>query len=178
MIPTRKQCEKLIIEFDLPKNIITHSELVRDVSCFIGEKISSNGTEINLDLVKAAAHLHDLDKVMTAGNNKDHGFWAANILSKRGMGEITSPIKKHALNNISNPIMQPTTLEEKIIFYSDKICTEKVISLEDRAYYWIKKFPEAKKVILNNITLVAKLEEELLAYAGITFNDIANKFNH
>jgi putative nucleotidyltransferase with HDIG domain len=177
MIPTRKQCEKLMIEFDLPKNVISHSELVRDVSCFLAEKLMSKGIKVNLELLKAAAHLHDLDKVITTGNNKEHGICAANILSKRGMGEITLPIRRHALNNISLPDNQPTTIEEKIIFYADKICIEKVISLEERAYSWIKRFPEAKKSILSNISLVAKLEEEILGNAGIRFKDIEDQFN-
>jgi len=178
MIPTRKQCEKLIAEFDLPQNVIDHSNLVRDVSCFLGEKIIIKGIKLNLELIRAAAHLHDLDKLITVANNKKHGLHAANLLSKRGMGEIASPIKKHPLSSISDPINSPNTIEEKVIFYADKICTTKIISVEERAYLWIKKFPKAKNTILNNIVLVVKLEEEILEYAGISFDEISKKFNH
>jgi putative nucleotidyltransferase with HDIG domain len=178
MIPTRKQCEKLIYEFNLPNNVIIHSQLVMEVSCFLADKIESAGIKLNKEVIKAAALLHDLDKTLTLKDNANHGLFAANILIKRGMGEISSPIKKHSLSNISSPNTAPVTYEEKIIFYADKICGEKVISLEERAYLWIKKFPQAKKAILNNIVMVAKLENEILSLANITFEDIIEKFNN
>lgn len=173
MIPTKKQCFKILENYQIPSRIIEHSEMVLYVAVFLADKCNLNNAYVNTDIVKAAALLHDLDKLMVIGNPSKHGFIAADILAKKGMNEITSPIKKHSLSHIKGDLQhKPLTLEEKIIFYSDKICTNKLVSLEDRALAWIKKYPQNTNQILEEINLVGLLEKEILAFAKINFKDI------
>ena len=177
MIPTKKQCLKILEQYKIPQKIVDHSELVTEVCVFIAENIIRKGQTVNLEMLKAAAMLHDLDKIIIGTDYKKHGSITANILTKQGMGEICSPIIKHSLGHISIQDMKPETIEEKILFYADKICTDKLMSLEERGLDWIQRDPGSKDLILSKLPLVANLENEILINAGISFDDIKKAQN-
>jgi len=177
MIPTRKQCEKIWQEYNIPAPIIEHMELVSRVCVFLGERLENKGEKINTEALKAAALLHDLDKIMIGRNEHNHGFLAAQILEKKGMVDLSGMIKKHALANIASTVNKPESIEEKVLFYADKIASDKIFSLEDRSFSWIENHPEAKKLILEKLPLLAALEQEILTKTDLKFEDIRNKFN-
>ncbi|OIP23888.1 hypothetical protein AUK11_04410 [bacterium CG2_30_37_16] len=177
MIPTKKQCEKIWQEYNIPAPIIKHMELVSEICVFLGERLEKRGDKIDLEALKSAALLHDLDKIMIGRNERNHGFLTADILERRGIRELSGMIKKHALANITDATNKPEAIEEKVLFHSDKIASDKVISLEDRSFSWIEKYPEAKKIILEKLPALAALEQEILAKTDLKFEDIINKFN-
>ncbi|HBG81558.1 TPA: hypothetical protein DDW69_01820 [candidate division CPR2 bacterium] len=177
MIPTKKQALKILDQYDLPEPVIKHSLLVCEVSDFIGQKMITNGQNVELEKLKAAAILLDLDKAIVGSDYKKHGHVAAQILSKKGMSEIAPLVKKHWVGNIGTSDLNPQTIEEKILFYADKITSTKIVSLEERGFSWLKKLPGKKDRILRNLSLVGKLEEEILSLAKITFKDIEQHFN-
>ena len=66
MLPNREQAIELLHKNKCPQQVINHCIAVANLALETAKKISSNGLEVNLELVEAGALLHDL------GRSKNH----------------------------------------------------------------------------------------------------------
>lgn len=165
----------LLSKYGVPENIIAHCINVSKIAVFIAEKINSRGGNVNVSLVRAAALLHDIDKIIEIKNKSGrHGEMAREILEKEGYPEIAKIAQRHVIHQILKEGAL-STLEEKIVFYADKrVKHDKVVSLSERFEYLRKIYPQ----YLDSINLAEprtkELEAEIMNKAGINADEINN----
>ncbi|MBW2514195.1 MAG: HD domain-containing protein, partial [Deltaproteobacteria bacterium] len=61
-IPTEKECYGLIHEMGMMDHIVDHSEQVCRVAVCLAEYLSREGIDLNHELIRASALLHDITK--------------------------------------------------------------------------------------------------------------------
>ena len=153
-IPTKKQCLEILKKNKTPSNVIEHCKAVCIVAEEIADKLIKKGIKVNKKLVIAASLLHDIER-----EKKNHVVEGANLLRKMGFQEVAEVMSKHSLYKIENPLQQPNTYEEKIVFYADKRAkNDKIVSMDER-------FRELKQRynidFTNEHEFAKKIEEEL-----------------
>jgi putative nucleotidyltransferase with HDIG domain len=162
-IPTRAQCYGLFRKYKTPENVIRHSEMVARVAVFVAGKLKEAGAGINVKAVEAAALLHDIARL-----EKNHSEAAARIISKEGYPEIAEIARKHSYNAIN----ELNSWEEKVVFYADKRAEYEIVSVRERIAGWVRKYPEHEKKIMQNVSAIKKLENEIFSKLKITPEDI------
>jgi len=153
-IPTEKECLTILSKNNTPENVIKHSKAVCKAALEIADKLIEKGVEVNRELVLAGALLHDIERV-----KKEHVLEGAKKLEELGFKEVAEVVKKHGCRYLKKWEFNPRTIEEKIVFYADKITYEdERVTVEERLTRWnkdaIKKYPKG-------YNFVKKIEKEL-----------------
>jgi len=155
MIPSEKQCLKILKKQNLPENIIKHSKTVAKVALEIAEKLKKKGIKVNIPLVRAAALLHDI-----ARTEPDHVIKGERLLKKLGMDEVAEVVKTHGLYHLSK--FPPKTIEQKIVFYADKrVNNYKIVTVEERFRDFKKRYNKTQEEIKQEYEFVKNIEKEL-----------------
>ena len=191
---TDKEVQNLIEEFRVPPHVRRHGEQVAKFAVELGEKLISKGEKIDLVLLKNAALLHDVLRVVDfkifhpskfnpVPPNEDMEFWTslrkkyvglgheeatARILEERGFAREAEVIRKHRFIQILSGF---NTWEEKILYYADKRTKhDKLVTLEERLSDGRERnVPEADRHTEAQKKLEAKvyeLEKEILGKIG------------
>src|SRR3989338_5119653 len=127
-IPSREECMEILKRSKTPSNVIEHCKSVCKVAEEVAYNLIGKGIKIDKDLVIAAALLHDVLR-----EKENHVVEGANLIREMGYPEVADVMSKHSLIRIEDPIQQPHTYDEKIVFYADKRVTgSKIVSLEER----------------------------------------------
>lgn len=163
-VPT--DAERRVIMNDIckaPPQVIRHCQKVSEVALLIGQWLKQAGQPVDLELIQAAAELHDL-----AREYPDHESEGARILRGMGFDKIADIVAVHMeLPERADDV----ALNGKIVFLADKLVHgEDLISIEERygsASLAYGKTPDviAKIEERKNQALRVKREiEELLRY--------------
>lgn len=142
-LPSRAEIEALYEKYRTPRHVVEHCEAVEAVAEQLGAFLREHGVSVEIELVKAAAALHDLVRVVDfkifepekfryPASTPDADFMAhlrerykgyhhadagAMILDEEGFPEIADIVRKHKYRQIIEGF---STLEEKIVYYADK----------------------------------------------------------
>jgi len=181
------------------EGVLRHSTVVKQVAEGILKDISGFSTKngelslrkdkkevnkIDMDLVLAGAMLHDIGRFKCPPNSKDsirHGIEGYNILMGEGLSDLAQIAKNHIGFGIkkSDIIMLglnlpkqdfiPTTIEEKIVCFADKLVNyDSIISFDD----CLRRF--AQEIGLHTIKRGILLENEIMRLCGNQGIKIAN----
>ncbi|WP_027721114.1 HD domain-containing protein [Maridesulfovibrio zosterae] len=113
-IPTKEQCEALLISHNVQEEIIIHSKIVCDVARRIGRDLKwLRDRGPNIALITAAAMLHDIAK-----GQPDHAAAGGKLLREQGYNLIAGIVESY--NNIEFSGKTPVT-EKEIVFIADKL---------------------------------------------------------
>lgn len=153
---TDREVSKLIKEFKVPLHVQRHCAAVAKFCVELGKKMIAAGIKIDLKLLRQAAMLHDLlriidfktlepEKFPDPVSPEDIEFWkqlrekfsgmhhadaAAQILCERGFHDVAQIIKTHKYVQIKDSFK---TWEEKILYYGDKrVQHDKIVALAER----------------------------------------------
>ncbi|MEA3430797.1 MAG: HD domain-containing protein [Nanoarchaeota archaeon] len=194
-LPSKDECFELLKEWHVPNHVMKHILKVNKVAVFLGEKFKEKGYNVNIDLLDRASLLHDILRVCNFKKidpenfeqeitEEDMKIWEKVIneygdihhakagykLLKKDYPEVANLVKKHNYKIILDKNNCPKTLNEKIMFYSDKrVMHDQVVMLKDRADDGHKRNPhlhdsnETEKADI----LIRKLEEELFSKLDI-----------
>jgi len=122
-IPTDEQCYALINKANLPEKVINHCKRVAQLSNAIGGSLARSGCQINLELIRAAALLHDLAK----GNPHHAQLGAEMLVNYPEVAEIVAAHTDICLNS-DRPLA-----EKEIVYLADKLVIgDRIVSLQDR----------------------------------------------
>ncbi|MEM3690471.1 MAG: HD domain-containing protein, partial [Candidatus Micrarchaeia archaeon] len=169
-IPTIAECLKLLDETKLTSNMKRHSMLVMRISTALAKKLMKKGETINLELLRSAALLHDLDKFLTLENGHEHGYLSQKILTEKGYPEVGQIVRKHRLETIYEDPEGLKTWEEKLVFYADKRLNDStIVGLPERYDYLLKRYgttPKRREAILRTRAGVESLENEIFSKIG------------
>jgi putative nucleotidyltransferase with HDIG domain len=185
MIPTETQSKALWDKYTLPEKKRVHVMWVAKVAMFLAHQLrmknpsttlgTSNDVQINEKLLLAGCLLHDLDKNIPREAGEMHPETAVRILKQEGMEEVAELIKNHSVQCIDNDKTAPKTWEEKLLFLSDKMVKQEVITVDTRFALWLSEddLPEEQKAMLRRVfPKVKTLEREIFFLVGIACDEV------
>jgi uncharacterized protein len=173
-IPSEETCRRLIAELGMMEHIVAHSLLVRRVSLFLVDRLEIPG--LNRELIRAAAHLHDITKTRSFETHENHAETGGGLLADLGYPEVGRVIAQHVYlaQEISSPT--DTVTEAAIVNYADKrVLHDRIAPLNSRMSYIMEKYGrsrERKQEILRMWEKTKRLEAQLFARLPFAPEDI------
>lgn len=177
MIPTRLECLKTIENQNLPKGLLKHIFLVNKSATFIAKTLKKSGYGVSVELIDRASLLHDFTKIKERELGKHHTELAVDFFKKNNWDELIKPVKKHFAESVLDKKTYPKTLEEKIVYYADKIAAQKIVNIEFRMQDWYSRYPEFQKTAQKSKPHMLKIEKEILSKLNMNFNQLKLKIN-
>lgn len=170
-IPTANECLALLRhKFKAKKSLIDHSRTVARVAGAIGEALQHRGHPINLDLLAAAAFLHDI-----ARQQPEHAFDAFQTLHKMGCPGVAEIVRYHM-----DIIITDTDFitEKEVLYLSDKIVRGRhLVPLVQRFNHkkeQHKASPEALAAISRRLSDARSIYRRIETIAQQTMDSILN----
>ncbi len=129
-LPSREQALQLLNENHCPIKVINHCKAVAKLAVEIADELKMKGVKLDSEVVEIGALLHDIGRSTT--HTVHHAIAGAEIAKSAGLPEsVISIIKRHVGGGItaseaeelgwSKDTYVPTTIEEKIVSYADKL---------------------------------------------------------
>jgi putative nucleotidyltransferase with HDIG domain len=170
-IPSREECNELMVRHSMRPNIVEHSIQVMHVSLAITDNLK-NGVAVNRDLVIAAALLHDITKTRSLKTDERHDISGGDLLREMGFTSIAEIVEQHVV--FKNLNLQGRLEEREIIYYADKRVThDKIVTIEERVHYLIQRYGNTEEIrsrILQNKNLVFAVEGKIASFMKIDIN--------
>jgi len=155
---------KILKEEKCPKWVIDHSIAVYNKAIDISKNFN-----VNTDLIKKGALLHDIGRSKT--NGIDHAIIGSRLAIKHGYSqEVANIIERHIGSGITKKEAiilglpkkdyLPLTLEEKIVSHSDNLINgSKEVDIEFVIKKWEKRLANAEEAIYR----LKKTDHELMS---------------
>ncbi|HKW77575.1 MAG TPA: HD domain-containing protein [Candidatus Limnocylindria bacterium] len=141
---------------------------MRDAGWELAEALSAHGADLDVDLVTAAAWLHDIGRSpLVRGDARDHADLSGLIVAAEGLPELVEIVRRHPVYTLNDPLRAPRTLPERIVYYADRRGGLAIMSAEERLREQAERFPEHAAAIRATLAPVKALEREL--FAGLPF---------
>jgi putative nucleotidyltransferase with HDIG domain len=175
MIPPSPIVQTLWDRYSLPQYKRHHCTLVATVAVYLATQLQKKGYEIDIALLEFAALVHDIDKNIPLLQGEHHPDAGVRVLQKEGYEGVARIVKKHSLPAILDPMMAPTTWEEKLLYLADKMVKQDIITVDIRFALWRAESLPAEAVVQLDQAYpkVKALEKELFDMIGIIPDDIA-----
>ena len=171
-IPSVEEALNILYESGCSKKVIAHCKAVSKLSVKFAKECEKSGLKIDIKLVEVGALLHDIGRSKT--HDIRHAIIGAQIANSLKLPKsIVAIIECHIGGGVSSneakklglPVKDyfPTTLEEKIVTYADKLIEgAKVVSVKNT----IKNLTRNLGATHPAIDRVIKLHEELSPLIG------------
>jgi len=181
MIPTATQIASLWDLHTLPEIKRNHSRLVSRVAVWFARRLiaEEEGIRIHIPLLEAAALLHDIDKAVQKLPHEHHPDAGVRILTNAGFAEVADLVRTHPLHAILDQNIAPKTIEQKLLYLSDKMVKHTIITVDERFALWRneKLPPEAVEILDASYPKVKELESGICARLHIIPADVAKLAN-
>ena len=171
-IPSPKEALEILKASGCSPEVIRHCKAVSDLAVRIAQKCRRNGINVNLDLVRIGALLHDIGRSRT--HSVHHPIVGAEIAQSFKLPEqIIRIIKRHLGGGLTAKEASelgwpcedylPETIEEKIVTIADKmIAREKVVPIQET----IKKLSRRLGADHPSIKRILSLHKEITSLCG------------
>lgn len=131
LLPDEAACERMARRYGMPENIWRHSMRVRDVAKRLALELKKAGQDIDLQLVEAAALLHDITKARGIKTGEDHSETGRKLLEALGYPEVGRVVGNHVILHIDTDPRKVT--EDEVVNYADKrVMHDRIVSLGER----------------------------------------------
>ncbi len=175
MIPSAKECLELMEQYGMLDNIKAHSIMVEKIATLIGQGLKDAGMDISLEKVVAGALLHDIGKSLCLNTGDDHEAKGREICLKNHLHEIADIVGEHV--RLKDYHLDSPMSEKEIVYYADKrVNDDKVVSLEERLRYLIRRYGKNMKHISQrireNFQLCKAVEKKLFAKLNFRPEDL------
>jgi len=171
-IPSLREALEILKASGCSPRVIRHCKAVSDLAVRIAQKCRKNGIDVDLDLVRIGALLHDIGRSRT--HSVHHPIIGAEIARSFNLPEkIVRIIKRHLGGGLTaKEAMElgwpgedylPETIEEKIVTYADKLIDgEKVVPIQET----IKKLSRRLGANHPSIERILNLHKEIRSLCG------------
>lgn len=177
MIPSYQQVASLWKRHNLPPYKQLHCRLVAKTAVWFACQLEKHhpDTAVRIRLLEAAALVHDIDKMAHKLPHERHPDAAVRILREEGFGEVSDIVRTHPLHAILDQSIAPKSIEEKLLYLSDKMVKHSIITVDERFALWREEGlpPEAVRTLDAAYPKVKALENEICSMIGVTPKDIA-----
>jgi putative nucleotidyltransferase with HDIG domain len=138
-IPTQRECFRLIAEMEMLDHIVAHSIQVCRVATLLVDQLNACRIEIDRELVRASALLHDITKTRSLTTGENHAATGCEYVSEKGYPEVGEIVGQHVqLKAVS---ITETPLEAEIVNYADKrVLHDRVVPLDQRMHYILERY--------------------------------------
>ncbi len=174
-IPSEKECYRLIYETGMMEHIAAHSVRVCQVAVLLTDHLKNRGFDLNRELIRASALLHDITKTRSFETGENHALTGCQFLSERGYAEVGQIVRQHVRLDVYDDSEMPT--EAEIVNYADKrVLHDQVASLRQRLDYIMEKYgtkPEYHERIRYTWQKTGELENKLFSILPFSPQDIA-----
>ncbi len=173
-IPSKNNCFQLMCRMQMLENIVAHSIQVCRVGECLVDHIILQGSQLNGQLVQAAALLHDITKTRSFETEENHALTGGQVLTDFGYPQVGDLVRQHVrLDNYSEP---QNFSEAVIVNYADKrVLHDRIVSLDDRMSYIQERYgtqPEHKRRIELLWEKTAALEKHIFKYLPFSPDDL------
>ena len=132
---TTDECYRLLNEYETPMRVITHCLEVSRCAGLIADRLNENGYDLDSELVRNAALVHDLVRAQNR-----HDVKAGKILDSLGYTDEADIVRDHMSYEFND---LPVITEHDIMCLSDRIVKEhEYVGIEERVRYLINKDPD------------------------------------
>lgn len=177
MIPNKEDIISLWDTYNFPQYKRIHCDMVRRVALILSTHIKKQNPSIfiNEQLLEAAALLHDLDKNIPRLPGEHHPDTVIRILIEHGMTEVAEVVRTHPLHMILDSEKGPKTIEQQLLYLSDKTTKQEFIGVAKRFMEWDKEDTDemSKKILTATRPKVLELQNEILQKAGISEEELS-----
>jgi uncharacterized protein len=158
IIPSFAECMKIMRRYNMRENIVRHSLRVRDVAVFIAAKLVEAGHELNLNLVEAAALLHDITKTRCLSTGERHAETGQSMLEAMGYHRVGQVVGNHVrLHGYRKP---GWITEDDVVNYADKrVMHDRIVSLNQRYADLKKRYGISPEALLFLSQMEAETQE-------------------
>jgi len=166
-LPDLAECLALLAEQEVPPRMLKHSQAVAAIAYALAIALRQRGVPVDPLLAHRGGLLHDLDKVTSRRLNRAHGQLAAELLRAKGQPELAQIAQRHVISTPLDPAGQPTSWEEKLVFYVDKIVEDaSVVSVAERLRALAERYPEYGERMRICAPFILELEAEICTALG------------
>ena len=129
-IPDEEECRRMWEHYHTPENVRIHCQAVCVQALHIGNALNQAGCDLNLQMIRSAALLHDIARV-----KPHHAEEGARILRREGYPELAEIIRRH--HDLTkggyewNANAEPN--ETEVVYLADKLTKEaETVTLHER----------------------------------------------
>jgi len=141
-LPTKEHCYQLMCDMQMLDHIVIHSLQVCRVATFLTDVLNRERLNLNIELIRAAALLHDITKTRSFKTEEDHALTGGQYLCDLGYPEVGNLVRQHV--RLDQYATGKAVSEVEIINYADKrVLHDEIVSLEQRLNYILERY--AKK---------------------------------
>jgi putative nucleotidyltransferase with HDIG domain len=156
------------------ENIVAHSLQVCRVATSLLDHLKFKGINLDRQLVRAAALLHDITKTRSFKTEENHALTGGQYLIDSGYAEVGNLVRQHVrLDEYSE---DKCLTEAEIINYADKrVLHDRIVPLDERMNYIIEKYgaqPEHRQRIRLLWDKTKDLEKQIFSYLPFSPNDL------
>jgi len=115
----------MLSRYEVDEFVVLHSLAVADIAVLLAGLLRQAGENVDPQVTECAALLHDIGKGrpaerFTGRGSRDHAFLSAQVVCRENLPELSTAVGKHMLDSILDPVAQPKSWEERLVWYADK----------------------------------------------------------
>lgn len=181
-VPGRVEAAELLLSLDPPAWFLRHARAVAEVAGWLAARIAAAGTTIDRRLVEAAALLHDVDKLLPAGDparDLPHGDGSAAWLTRHGHAELARAVAAHPVTRLVDGERYRrwaafASREERVVAYADKRTGQRLESMAARFASWQRRYPDGWSAVEGRAVLgrARRLEADVCRAARVAPEDV------
>ena len=169
-LPSVNLCRRWLLEQGASAGLLAHVEGVAAVAYWLAHKLRIANKEVCPILAHRGGLLHDLMKVSTRGDGRNHGMAAQTVLLERNQPALARIAASHLLFSLQrDALVRPTSWEEKVVYLADKMVDgSQLVSIEERLKSLTERYPDVETEIVAIRPQVWQLQSEVCNAAGIS----------
>jgi len=123
ILPDSAACSRILSECGTPERVVRHCAAVAEYARSLVKRLNAAGCDLDLELLHAAALLHDCRR-----SQPNHAEAAAAYLAALGYGELAKLVA------VYHDLKEPIRLDEAaILYYADKrVQQDRLVTLKER----------------------------------------------
>ena len=159
---------KFFERYGYPDYLREHSRVVGAIARALADAHVVRGANLDVEMIVLAALLHDIGRTpLMKGDSREHNEISALILAAEGLPACVEPAPRHAIYTVLDPATAPRTLEEKLVYISDRRGGMRIEDLAERAKDTAARHPKFAAEIARAVPLAKAIEAEV--FAGLPF---------
>jgi putative nucleotidyltransferase with HDIG domain len=174
-IPDLATARRVLDDEQLPGGVIVHSEGVRRVATAAARLVARSGVPIDVDLVAAAALLHDIDKVRTRRDGGEHGIVGARMLTALGYDELAIPVASHPISCLLDDERFPIGWPSVILAVADRHVAQEFVTIDERLDDMARRHPTHAEQIRAAAPAAHALDAQLAEVVGMAVPEVVNR---
>lgn len=203
-LPTEQEIKELQEYYRLPNHLIRHVKAVKKVALYLGTELNKKGEGYNLELLGAAAELHDIAKPLTfprrePGEAEKFGydpvpeenfdFWETikeglnpkgshpelGAMVLKDYPELAEVVGNHSVRDILNPGLSKEAI---LLNYVDKITMTKVVTLKQRFSYLQERYGRPQDGDDKIFARYKEIETDIFGKLGFPADELAERIDN